>query len=261
MNILKADCQVALQSLPENSIDLTIFSPQYDDLRTYGVSDLPPMDFKTFGTRLLSRTKEGGVCVVIIGDQTKDFAKSMTSMRLAVDWVDLGWKMFETCIYARDGNPGAWWSKRFRVDHEFIFIFFKGKRPRIFNKSHIMIPSKHAGKTYSGTDRHSDGSLSKIEPKTVNPTKCRGTIWHYATSNSERNKVKSGHPATFPDKLAEDIIMCFSAEGDFVFDPFCGSGTTVVMALKNNRQALGIDFNQAYCDIATERIRLEVQKV
>lgn len=210
------------------------------------------------GKSLYRVTKEGGICAVVIGDGTKDFDKSLTTFKLAVDWCDnAGWRLFETCIYQRDGNPGAWWNSRFRVDHEYILLFFKGARPKSFNKQHLMVASKHAGKTYSGTDRLTNGDFKKIQPKQVNPMKCRGTIWRYKTSNTEGNKLKLQHPATYPDSLAEDIILCFSKEGDMVLDPMCGSGTSCVMALKNNRHTTGIDINQDYCTIAQKRLDIE----
>lgn len=255
-HILNADCLSEIPLMSDGYVDLTVFSPPYDGIRDY--KNNWEFDYRTLGKELFRATKDGGVCAIIIGDGTKDFAKSLTTFRLAVNWVDeIGWRLFETCIYKRDGNPGAWWTQRFRVDHEYILIFFKGKRPATFDKQHLMIPSKHAGKIYSGTDRLTNGEFKRIEPKAVNPLKCRGTVWQYATSNTEGNKLKLQHPATFPDKLAEDLILCFSKPDEVVLDPMCGSGTTCVMALRNQRKYIGIDVSDEYCQIAQERIEAE----
>ncbi len=254
--IVVGDAVAVLASFPAESIDLTLFSPPYDDVRDYHGGWV--FDGVALGRELFRVTKDGGVCVVVIGDGTKDFAKSLTSFRLAVNWCDVGgWRLFETVIYQRHGNPGAWWTKRFRVDHEYILIFFKGKRPKTFHKEHLMIPSKHAGKIYTGTDRLTSGGFKQIIPKAVNETKCRGTIWQYATSNSEGNKLKLKHPATFPDALADDIIRCFSEPGDVVLDPMCGSGTTCVMAKQNQRTYSGIDVSEEYAAIAMKRLQEE----
>lgn len=254
--VINGDCLAELAHLPDGYIDLTVFSPPYDGIRDYQKNWT--FDFSALGQQLYRVTKEGGVAVVVIGDGTKNFAKSVTSFRLAVNWVDqVGWRLFETCIYKRDGNPGAWWSQRFRVDHEYILVFFKGDRPKTFQKEHLMIPSKHAGKVYTGTDRLTNGGFKKITPKAVNPMKCRGTVWQYATSNTEGNKQKLEHPATFPDKLAEDLILCFSKPDEIVLDPMCGSGTTCVMAARHHRNYIGIDIAEAYCKIARKRIQLE----
>ncbi len=254
--IIHADCLQELPHFADNSIDLTVFSPPYDSIRDY--KNNWSFDFIALGQQLYRVTKDGGVAVVVIGDGTKNFAKSLTTFRLAVNWCDqLGWKMFETCVYRRDGNPGAWWNQRFRVDHEYIMMFFKGEHPAIFQKEHLMVPSKHAGKIYTGTDRLTNGGFKKIEPKAVNPMKCRGTVWQYATSNTEGNKLKLYHPATFPDKLAEDLILTFSKPDDTVLDPMCGSGTTCVMAARNQRTYIGIDIAEEYCEIARKRIAIE----
>jgi site-specific DNA-methyltransferase (adenine-specific) len=254
--ILHADCLDALAKFPEASVDLTVFSPPYDGIRDYKKNWT--FDFLALGENLFRVTKDGGVAVVVIGDGTKNFAKSLTSFRLAVSWADqVGWKLFETVIYKRDGNPGAWWNQRFRVDHEYILIFFKGAKPKSFHKEHLMVPSKHAGKTYSGTDRLTNGGFKIIEKKTVNPLKCRGTVWQYSTSNTEGNRLKLQHPATYPDKLAGDLILCFSEPNDLVLDPMCGSGTTCVTAKQNGRRYIGIEVSDEYCKIAEERLKKE----
>lgn len=254
--ILQGDCLRLCRDLPEGCADLILFSPPYDAIRHYGgdwTIDLPKL-----GARLLPLAKEGGICAVVIGDGTKNHAKTLTTFSLAANWcAPGGWRLFECCIYHRDGNPGAWWSRRFRVDHEYILLFVKGEKPSHFDKTPLMVPSKHAGKTYSGTDRQTNGGLKRITPKAVNAKKCRGTVWRYATSNTEGNRTKLQHPATFPDKLAEDIILCFSKPGDLVIDPMCGSGTTCVMAAKNARRYIGMEISKEYCTIAERRLQEE----
>ena len=254
--IIQGDCLEVLAHVPNEAIDLTVCSPPYDNIRSYH-GDWS-LDLPALGHALYRVTRPGGIAVVVISDGTKDFAKSLTTARLTLDWCDsAGWRLFEHCVYQRAGNPGAWWSQRFRLDHESILIFLKGPRPRAFNKTSLLIPSKHAGKVSAGTDRQTDGSMKPITPKRVNPLKCRGTVWSYATSNSEGNRTKLQHPATFPDQLARDLIECFSLPGDVVLDPFAGSGTTCVEAAKAGRSFIGIDIASEYCKIARERLAAE----
>lgn len=242
-------------TMHSNSVDLVVFSPPYDGVRDYKGNwtvDLPAL-----GEALLRVVKDGGFAVIVIGDGTKNQRKSMTTFRTAVAWEDAGWSLFESVIYSRDGRPGAWWATRFRVDHEHILMFYKGKRPRpVDHHPGLRVPSKHAGKKWTGTQRMTDGSLIRTTA-TVAADKCRGTIWHYATSNSEGNKVKSQHPATFPDALARDLILALSAPGDVVYDPMMGSGTTPVVAAQEGRRWLGNDFSAEYVDIAAERLQSE----
>ncbi len=259
-----------LAGLPDDNVDLTVTSPPYDDLRRY---DTPtPLDLTALGQQLLRVTKPGGVCAVVIGDASHGFAKSLSSFRLAVTWCDrLGWRLFETCLYQRHGRPGPWWRTRFRVDHEYIHLFFKpsgfnGDRPKTFHKDLLFIPTRHAGEKVSRAP-HRRAALKdrgmkdwNVPPPTVQPLQCRGTVWPYAASSAEGNRRKSRHPATMPDRLAADLIRCFSDPGDLVLDPLMGSGTTCAMAARLGRRYLGVDVSAAYCRWAEERLREEARK-
>ncbi len=251
--IIAEDCNIALNDIPANSIDLTVTSPPYDNVRDYDNDWY--LNLRDLGDDLYRITKPGGIVSLVINDSTKNFRKSLTSFRTVMQWCDdSGFGLFETIIYSRHGKPGAWWSTRFRVDHEYIFIFLKGPRPRYFNKEPLKIEAKHAGKTWCGTQRLTSGELVEIEKTVQKPLKCRGTIWHYNTSNTEGNKMKMEHPATFPDSLAWDLIQCFSQPLDIVLDPLAGSGTTLVMAAKLGRNFIGIDASEKYCEIAKKRL-------
>ena len=70
---------------------------------------------------------------------------------------------------------------------------------------------------------------------------------------------KSGdHPATFPEKLAEDHVLSWSNEGDLILDPFSGSGTTLKMGKKNKRNYVGIEISKEYCELIEKRLAAEV---
>lgn len=250
------DCNTLLEQVASDSVDLVCFSPPYDDIRDYkGFA----IDFTALGKNLNRVVKPGGVAAVVITDATRDGEKTLTTFRLAVDWVDnCGWRCFEHCIYSRHGRPGAWWNSRFRVDHEYILLFVKGQKPNYFNKEPLKVRAKHAGETWHGTTRLTDGSLVKNEKKVQSDMKCRGTIWHYATANTEGNKLKLKHPGTMPDELARDIVKCFCPQDGVVLDPTCGSGTTCVVASQEKRNYIGFDISDEYIAIAKQRIEDEV---
>ena len=255
--IVQADCCEAAEAA--ENVALTVTSPPYDGIRDY--KGVWSVDLPRLGRGLLNATVEGGIAAVVIQDGTSDGAKSGTSARLVCSWLDSGWRLFETVIWNRPGTPGAWWNNRFRVDHEFIFLFLKGKRPRFFDKAHLAVPAVCAGQMPWGKQsvRATNGEL--IPSKNIKPvaeTKCRGTVWNVGKSSYERNKTKQMHPATFPDSLARDLILCFSKPEDLVFDPFTGSGTTAVMALLEGRRFQGSEISQEYINISNERIRSEV---
>jgi len=253
--IICGDSVKIMKKFPPNSVDIVITSPPYDAVRDYkGFS----LDLHATGKEIHRVLKDGGVAVMVIQDQTKNFGKSMTSFRTIVDWCDsFGFKLFETVIYRKYGAEGAWWNKRFRVDHEYIPIFLKGEKPQYFNKEHLKIPSKHAGKTMTGGGtRLTNGIRIPTRSITINPTKCRGTIWEYLTAG-DGTRLKHQHPATFPDKLPYDFIQCFCPENGIILDPFIGSGTTALAAIQLNKKYIGIDTSKEYCELAKRRIKEE----
>jgi site-specific DNA-methyltransferase (adenine-specific) len=236
----------------DNFFDLTVFSPPYDGLRDYNGYDF---DIHKLGQELFRVTKEGGIVVMVIQDQTLDGHKSLTSFKTIIDWCDnIGFGLFECNIYKKQGKDGAWYTKRFRVDHEYIPIFIKGKRPNFFNKEPVKIPSKHGGKTLTGgANREKDGTTKKSQKFEINLLKCPGTIWDYS-NGGDKNKVKRQHPATFPDKIPYDFIRVFTDEGGIILDPMAGSGSTCVAAKKLNRPYVGIDISEEYCGIIKNRL-------
>lgn len=251
--IHNTDCLEGMKQLPDGCIDLVVTSPPYDGIRNYnGFSyDLPAT-----GKELFRVLKNGGVVVMVIQDQTKNFAKTLTSFRAIIDWCDnAGFKLFECCLYRKHGTDGAWYNKRFRVDHEYIPIFFKGDKPAYFNKEPLKIPSKHGGRTLTGgATRLTNGKTLNSRPIKINLMKCRGTVWEYLTCG-DGDRLKHLHPAAFPNQLPVDAIQCFCPEGGIVLDPFIGSGTTAVAAYKLHRKFVGFEISKEYCEIANKRMQ------
>ena len=255
--IICGDALDVLKTLPSNSIDMVVTSPPYDDLRTYHGYTL---DLHRIGQQLHRVLKFGGVVVMVIQDQTKRGAKTLTSFRTIVDWCDeIGFRLFETLIYQKKQSlPGPAWNKRFRVDHEYMPIFVKGLRPAHFDKRHLAVPCKLAGQRNRSGQRTRDGKVVCSGTGTIiAPTKCRGTIWPYANATFS-NDLKRQHPATFSDLIPQDFIACFCPENGTILDPFVGSGTTAVAAQRLGRRYIGIDISQAYCDIARARLEADI---
>ena len=252
-NIFCEDCVEGMKKIKSNSVDLVVTSPPYDGIRNYNGFSL---DLHETGKEIYRILKEGGICAVVIQDQTKDFGKSLTSFRMIVDWCDnIGFKLFENIIYHKNGTEGAWWKYRFRVDHEYIPLFLKGKKPSYFNKEPLKIPSKHGGKTMTGSgNRRTDGKTTATVTRQINTMKCRGTVWDYMMAG-DKNPLKRKHPAVFPDQIPTDIITCFCPENGIVLDPFMGCGSTAVASVRLNRNFIGFDISQEYCDLAYERLK------
>jgi len=238
---------------PDNFIDLTVTSPPYDDLRIYnGYS----FDFESTAKELYRVTKDGGVVVWVIGDSTIKGSESGTSFRQALFFMSVGFNLHDTMIYAKNNvyahDPR---NKRYKQCFEYMFVFSKGK-PNTYNEIKDR-PNKHAGKILRGTaGRTKDGIKRELKPMVIGDFQARFNIWEYTTGgNVSRDKIAFKHPAIFPEKLVEDHIISWSNEGDLVYDPFMGSGTTAKMSILNNRNWIGSEISSEYCNIIEERIK------
>ena len=250
--IICADAIAGLSEFPDEFFNLTVFSPPYDNLRDYHGYEI---DLHKLGAQLFRITKTGGIVVMVIQDQTVKGRKSLTSFRVILDWCDsIGFGLFECNIYQKQGKDGAWWAKRFRVDHEYMPIFIKGDKPNYFNKEAIKIPCKHAGKLMNGgANRNKDGVTVNSRAMVINATKCPGTIWNYA-NGGDKVHMKRAHPAAFPDKIPFDFMRVFTREGDWVLDPMAGSGSTAIAAHLLKRRYVAMDISEEYCELMRNRI-------
>jgi site-specific DNA-methyltransferase (adenine-specific) len=113
-----------------------------------------------------------------------------------------------------------------------------------------MQPNKRAGELYDYTAKvKTTGKVRKKKTFNINSEKYRDNIWEIAVSRNETD-----HPAVFPEKLVLDHILSWSNEGDIVYDPFIGSGTTAIAAKKLNRSYIGSEISSEYCAMAVGRI-------
>ena len=238
-----------LKNLESDSVDLTVTSPPYDNLRDYhGYS----FDFENVAKELYRVTKSGGAVVWIVNDATIEGSETGTSFRQALYFKEIGFNLSDTMIWNKGSFTDAK-STLYRYPNvfEYMFVFTKGR-----NKSFNPIKDKeniHSGKTTSVSKREKDGSVSIIEnSKTISDIGMRFNIWNIPpVRNSDEY---TGHPAQFPEQLARDHVLSWSNEGDTVLDPFMGSGTTGVVCKQTNRNFIGIEISKEYFDIAEKRI-------
>lgn len=247
MELNKIYCENNLDTMarmPDNFVDLTVTSPPYDDLRTYKGFEF---DWQKVIKELYRITKDGGVVVWIVGDATVKGSETGTSFKQALFAMECGFKLHDTMIYLKSSQPrqnGA----RYEQQFEYMFVFSKG-RVKISNI--IKERSKNAGKKVKRTCRDNNQDCLVKSSNYVSEFKTKGNVWFYGCK-----KNGTIHPAIFTEQLANDHIISWSNEGDLVYDPFMGSGTTAKMALKNKRNYIGSEISQQYVDIAEERIRL-----
>ena len=257
--ILCGLCQKEMGKIPNDSVDLTVTSPPYDNIRDYKGFCFEDEDFKKIVKELFRVTKKGGVVVWVVGDAVMKGSETGTSFRQALGFMDSGFKLHDTMIYEKNTSsfPARRSGKRYTQIFEYMFVFCKGK----IKTGNLICdkPNKWAGHTNWGKNTHrgKDGELKKTKDiKPVPDFSPRNNIWRYNVGKGFNSKDKESHehPAIFPEKLAEDHILSWSNEGDVVLDPFMGSGTTCKMAKKNGRKYIGIDASKEYCDLAEKII-------
>lgn len=254
--IYNIDCLQGLKSLGNDSINLTVTSPPYDNLRTYqGTCNWNFDIFKPIAEELYRVTKPGGIVVWIVGDAVINGGETGSSFKQALYFQEIGFKIHDTMIYEKNSSsfPAKLTSKRYTQIFEYMFVFVKGK---IRNDITLIADkrNKWAGWTNWGQKSQYDneGNLNKTSNiKPIPEYSLRNNIWKYNVSFNDKI-VK--HPAVFPEQLAEDCILSWSVEGDTVLDPFMGSGTTAKMALLNNRNYIGFEINENYYNGIIERL-------
>ena len=249
--IKQGDCLELLKEIQDETIDLTVTSPPYDNLRTYnGYS----WDFENIAKELYRVTKEGGVVVWVVGDSTVKGSETGTSFKQALYFKEVGFNLHDTMIW----NKGSFAFPSLNCYHqvfEYMFIFSKGK-PKTLNfikdRKNLYIGSRGA----SGRDKNGNRKKGKSEVR--NEFGKRFNIWNYPIGGGHctKDKIAYKHPAIFPEQLANDHILSWSNKGDTVLDPFLGSGTTAKMAKLNDRNYIGFEISKEYCEIANNRLNM-----
>jgi len=246
--IIQGDCLEVMKTLEDNSIDLTVTSPPYDNLREYkGYT----FDFEGIAKELFRVTKQGGVVVWVVGDATIKGSETGTSFKQALYFKEIGFNLHDTMIWEKTTPVPQFKSKRYTSSFEYMFILSKG----MLNKCNYLMENCITAGTKKNRNNKGAFSLNSAdrpreEITVTKDKKILTNVWKYPVGGHR----DLGHPAIFPEKLAEDHILSWSNEGDVVLDPMAGSGTTLKMAKKNNRNYIGIEISEEYIDIINKRL-------
>jgi len=238
--IIVGDSKTVLRKLPKNCVDLIFTSPPYNFGLDYKAHK-DGVDWNAYFSELFAIFKEcirvlkyGGRIVVNIQPLFSDYIPvhhiiSNFFMQNKLIWKsEIIWEKHNyNCKYTAWGSWKSPSNPYLKYTWEFLEVFCKGTL-------------KHRG-----------------DPDDADITADEFKKWVYAKWDiaPESNMKKFGHPAMFPEELAERVIKLFSFRGDLVLDPFNGVGTTTVVAKKLGRRFIGIDISEDYCKKAEERIK------
>ena len=258
---LIGDCKDVLCNISDNTFDLIVTSPPYADNRKGSYKGIHPDNYVEW---FLPRSQEfyrvlkpRGTFVLNIKERVVNGERHTYVIDLIKSLKQQGWLWTEEYIWhKRNCYPGKW-PNRFRDAWERCLQFNKRKKFNMYQKE-VMVPigewAQTRLKNLSNTDKTRDESkvgsgfgknVSKwLDREDVYPT----NVLYFATECSNKN-----HSATFPESLPAWFIRLFTKEGDFVMDPFAGSGTTAVACVNLRRKYFMIDIVEEYKKIALER--------
>lgn len=257
------DCNEELKNIPDNSVDLIITSPPYADQRKSTYGGIHPDNyvewFLPIGDQLKRVLKPSGTFVLNIKEKVVEGERSTYVLELILALQKQGWLWTEEFIWHKKNSYPGKWPNRFRDAWERLLQFNKQKAFHMY-QDEVLVPigdwAKNRLKNLSETDKIRDDSrvgsgFGKNISNWVNRDKAYPTnVLHLATECSNKK-----HSAAFPEELPEWFIKLFTKPGDMVLDPFMGSGTSVVVANRMNRNSIGIDIVPAYYKMVQDNIK------
>jgi len=225
-----------MSMIPDDSVHLMVTSPPYNVGKDYD-EDLAIDEYRgllraVFDEVYRKLVVGGRACVNVANLGRRPYIPLHSY--IIRDMTEIGFLMRGEIIWSKAASAGsstAWGSwlsasnPTLRDVHEYILVFSKGSMRRV-----------------------TEGRESTISrDEFLEYTK---SVWAFPTESAK----KVGHPAPFPMELPYRLIQLYTFEGDVVLDPFCGSGTTCIAAVKTNRRYLGFDINEEYVNLARARI-------
>lgn len=243
---------------PNNSVDLIVTSPPYADRRkrTYkGVSPAHYVEwFMPFADQMYRVLRPKGSLILNIKESVNDGERNTYVLELILKMREKGWFWVEDYIWHKKNTFPGLWPNRFRDAWEHCLHFTKDKHFKMYQDS-VKVPIgdwaesrmknlgpndkiRFASKTKSGFGRKLTNWQGK---RKVYPS----NVLYMSTISANKN-----HSAVFPEALPTWFIKLFSKKGDVVLDPFLGSGTTAIAALKLDRNYLGIELHKKYYKIS-----------
>ena len=265
--LVLGDCREELKKIPDNSVDLIFTSPPYADSRKNTYGGISPEKyvqwFLPISAELLRVLKPSGTFVLNIKEKVVDGERHIYVIELILEMRKQGWLWTEEFIWHKKNSYPGKWPNRFRDSWERLLQFNKTRQFHMYQEE-VMVPmgdwANRRLKNLSETDKVRDPSrvgsgFGKRIANWIGREKAYPTnVLHLATETKNRN-----HSAVFPEGLPEWFIKLFTKKGDWVLDPFMGSGTTVRVAQKMGRNTIGIEILPDYFNVAKGSVKAAIE--
>jgi site-specific DNA-methyltransferase (adenine-specific) len=280
--VICGDATQVLEVLPEHSVQVVVTSPPYYKQRDYksdgqlGHEPTPEEYVRRLAgiiTACRRVLKPDGLLWLNLGDKYLGGRLLGLPWRVALALTESGWILRSDVIWHKPNAMPASITNRPTTDHEYVFMLSRG--PDYFynadaiREPHVTFTDASQMKGGRGHFGKAGGTPERGKNK-GNPNLHRGR-WDQAFHPLGRNKrtvwsiplskFPEAHFAVFPEKLVENCILASTNPGDTVLDPFCGSGTTLLVAHRLRRHFVGIDVQKDYCEMALRRLNMAQQEL
>lgn len=249
--VFPGPCLELLESIPDGLVQLIVTSPPYNIGKEYEnrlkLDEYLEQQSAVIGECVRALSPRGSICWQV-GNYVDRGAIIPLDAALYPIFVNLGLKMRNRIVWHFE--HGLHCNRRFSGRYETIMWFTKSD-DYTFDLDPVRVPQKYPGKKYF---KGPNAGKYSCNPLGKNP----GDVW--CIPNVKSNHVeKTDHPCQFPVELVERLVLSMTRRGDWVLDPFLGSGTTVIAAIRHERRGMGAETASKYVQLARRRIRLEME--
>lgn len=263
--IILGDCLSVLRGMPDKSVDLVLGSPPYagkGERYEGGRKSWPMRDWVLWMHDVgleACRVSKGWFGIVADG-YVKDGAYQPVMELLVAELFNSDQAHFaleRTLIWSKNSPPnrsGKWWSHCYEP---VLFVRDASKNPRAFNPEPLRTPLKYKTGGHF-RQRNSKGERTRGSDYPTKPALPKDVLYTPIGGGLMGSPLAHDNEAPYPESLVEPILLGLTAEGDTVLDPWSGSGTTLAVALKLNRSAIGIDIRESQVELTKRRLS-EVQ--